>query len=349
MARIPAQGFAEEHGSASALRVEARMASMAVLVTGGAGYIGSHTVGALRSRGVDVVVLDTLELGHAAAVADTPLVVGDVADAALVIDTIERHGVDAVVHFAAYKNAGESVQDPGRYFVNNVAGSARLLDACRRAGVDRLVFSSSCAVYGTPVTAHVSEDAPVRPESPYGESKAMVERMLSWMDRCHGLRSVSLRYFNAAGAAMDGSRGEDWSVTLNLVPVAMKALLGRRGPLQVFGTDYPTSDGTAVRDYIHVDDLADAHVRALDHLAAGGASAVVNLGTGTGSSVREVLTAAETAAGRPVPAVDAPRRAGDPVALWADATKARALLGWEARYGLDDIVASAWRWHSTTA
>jgi UDP-glucose 4-epimerase len=174
----------------------------------------------------------------------------------------------------------------------------------------------------------------------------MVERMLEWYDRCHGLRSVSLRYFNAAGAAMDGSLGEDWAVTLNLVPLAMKALLGRSRALKVFGTDYPTPDGTAIRDYIHVDDLADAHLRALDYLADGGATTAVNLGTGLGSSVREVLAAAERAAGRPVPADDAPRRAGDPVALWADNTRARELLGWKARYGLEEIVSSAWQWHS---
>jgi UDP-glucose-4-epimerase GalE len=319
---------------------------MSVLVTGGAGYIGSHTVRQLRLRGDRVVVLDSLEFGNRDSVADTPLVVGDIADSEKVADTIERHGVDAIVHFAAYKAAGESFENPGRYFSNNVGGTASLLDTARRAGVQHFVFSSTCAVYGTPESTPVSEDAPIHPESPYGESKAMVERMLEWYDRCHGLRSVSLRYFNAAGAAMDGSLGEDWAVTLNLVPLAMKALLGRSRALKVFGTDYPTPDGTAIRDYIHVDDLADAHLRALDYLADGGATTAVNLGTGLGSSVREVLAAAERAAGRPVPADDAPRRAGDPVALWADNTRARELLGWKARYGLEEIVSSAWQWHS---
>ncbi|HET9078560.1 MAG TPA: UDP-glucose 4-epimerase GalE [Acidimicrobiales bacterium] len=319
---------------------------MSVLVTGGAGYIGSHTVRQLRLRGEQVVVLDSMEFGHRDAIGDTPLVIGDIADAELVTETVSQHRVDAIVHFAAYKAAGESFEDPGRYFQNNVGGTARLLEAAHRAGVARVVFSSSCAVYGTPEQAPVGEDAPIRPESPYGESKALVERMLHWYGVCHGMTSVSLRYFNAAGAAMDGSIGEDWTYSLNLVPVAMKALLGEAPALKVFGTDYPTPDGTAIRDYIHVDDLADAHLRALDYLAAGGATAAINLGTGTGSSVREVLAAAERAAGRPVPAEDAPRRPGDPVALWADNRRASQLLGWNARYSLDDIVASAWKWHS---
>jgi UDP-glucose-4-epimerase GalE len=209
-----------------------------------------------------------------------------------------------------------------------------------------VVFSSSCAVYGTPETLPVDETQPVRPESPYGESKALVERMLHWYGVCHGLDWVSLRYFNAAGAAVDGSAGEDWSVTVNLIPLAMKALLGRIPELQIFGTDYPTADGTAMRDYIHVDDLAHAHLCALEYLAVGGTSDVFNLGTGNGSTVRQVLAAVEKAAGRPVPAIDAPRRAGDPVALYADNTKARKILGWVPRHDLEDIVTSAWTWHS---
>ncbi len=322
---------------------------MPVLVTGGAGYIGSHTVRQLRQRGDEVVVLDTLEFGDRDSVADATLIVGDVADSDLVAETIARYRIDAIVHFAAYKAAGESFEDPGRYFLNNVAGTARLVEAAHHNGVRRFVFSSSCSVYGTPDRAPVEEDTPLHPESPYGESKAMVERTLQWYDTCLRFRSVSLRYFNAAGAAMDGSLGEDWGVTLNLVPLAMKALLGQSPPLRVFGTDYPTPDGTAIRDYIHVDDLADAHLRALDYLAGGGATTAVNLGTGVGSSVREVLAAAAKAAGRPVPAEDAPRRPGDPVALWADNRRAREVLGWQARYGLDDIVASAWEWHSIMA
>jgi UDP-glucose-4-epimerase GalE len=319
---------------------------MSVLVTGGAGYIGSHTVRLLRARGDDVVVLDTLEFGHKEAVGDTPLVVADIADADTVAKTIADHGVDSIVHFAAYKAAGESFEKPGRYFRNNVAGTASLLEVARSCGVERLVFSSSCAVYGTPERTPVGEDAPIHPESPYGESKALVERMLHWYDVSHRFKSVSLRYFNAAGAAMDGSIGEDWTVTVNLVPLVMKALLGKRPPVQVFGTDYPTPDGTAIRDYIHVDDLADAHLKALDYLAAGGDTIALNLGTGVGSSVWEVLAAAERASGRSVPHEVAPRRSGDPVGLWADNSLASDTLGWTARYGLDEIVSSAWSWHS---
>ncbi len=329
------------------MRLSGQNIAMTVLVTGGAGYIGSHTVKALRARGEDVVVLDSLEFGSRAAVSDTPFVQGDIADEALVSKLIADHRIDAIVHFAAYKAAGESFEMPGRYFLNNVGGSTRLFETAQKAGIDRIVFSSTCAVYGTPSKVPVGEDAPVNPESPYGESKALVERILGWYDRCLGVRSVSLRYFNAAGAAMDGTLGEDWTWSLNLVPVAMKALLGAGPPLKVFGTDYPTPDGTAVRDYIHVDDLADAHLRALDYLRDGNASTAINLGTGTGSSVREVLGAAERASGRPVPNEESPRRPGDPIALWADNAKARNLLGWNASHGLDDIVASAWSWHSS--
>lgn len=319
---------------------------MSILVTGGAGYIGSHTIRRLCQEDRDVVVLDSLELGHPQAVGTAPLVVGDIADQAMVADTVARYSVDTIVHFAAYKAPGESMQHPGRYFANNVAGTASLLETAHRAGVDKVVFSSSCAVYGTPERLPVAEDAPIRPESPYGESKALVERMLAWYEACHGMRSVSLRYFNAAGAATDASIGEDWSVTLNLVPLVMKALLGRRPPLQLFGTDYPTPDGTAIRDYIHVEDLAEAHVSAVDYLEVGGVSATLNLGTGMGSSVRQVLAAAEAASGRPVPVEEAPRRPGDPVALYADTRQAKRVLGWAPRYGLAEIVATAWQWHS---
>ncbi|MEI7547886.1 MAG: UDP-glucose 4-epimerase GalE [Actinomycetota bacterium] len=320
---------------------------MTVLVTGGAGYIGSHTVRMLRDRGHDVVVLDSLEYGHRAALLGAELVVGNIRDRALVTELCRSHGVTQVVHFAAYKAVGESMEQPERYWLNNVAGSVDLFEAVLAAGVQQLVFSSSCSVNGTPATVPVDETAPIAPESVYAETKAMVERILHWYDVTHQLRSVSLRYFNAAGASDDSAIGEDWSRSLNLVPLVMKAALGKRPPLQVFGTDYPTADGTCIRDYIHVDDLADAHVRSLQYLEAGGVTLALNVGTGVGSSVLDVIRSAERITGRQIPHDICPRRAGDPVSTYADPTKARAVLGWTAHRSLDDIIESAWRWHST--
>lgn len=319
----------------------------AVLVTGGAGYIGSHTVRLLTEQGRHVVVLDSLEAGHRDAVLGAPLVVGDIADSDLVAATCRDHNVTEVIHFAASKNVGESMTDPGRYWRNNVHGTVELVEALLAAGVGRIVFSSSCSVYGTPAHVPVDESAPVNPQSVYAASKAMVEQILGWYGVTHGLRSVNLRYFNAAGASPDARIGEDWTVTLNLVPVAMKAVLGHGPPVEVFGTDYPTRDGTAIRDYVHVDDLADAHVRAVDHLAGGGGNLTLNLGTGTGSSVLEVLAATARAAGRPVPHVMGPRRLGDPVEVYADPSAALAALGWRATRTLDDIIESAYRWHAS--
>jgi len=316
---------------------------MAVLVTGGAGYIGSHTVRTLRERGRDVVVLDSLEHGHEAAVLGVPLVVGDIGDRELLARVMADYRVDAVVHFAAYKAAGESVTQPGRYFVNNVGKTAVLLEALQSSGIGHIVFSSSCAVYGTPTVLPVDEDHPLNPESPYGESKMLVERMLAWLD----LRSASLRYFNAAGASFDAAIGEDSVLSLNLIPRAMKAALGQIEELTVFGTDYPTPDGTAIRDYVHVVDLADAHVRALEALESGVASFTVNLGTGVGSSVQEIVDTTRAVSGVDLPVRLSDRRAGDPVAVYADNRRAAAVLGWKPQYGLDDIVATAWRWHST--
>ena len=321
-------------------------AAMTVLVTGGAGYIGSHTVRALRASGRKVVVLDSLELGHAQAVIDAPIVVGEITEAALIAKIVEKHGITACIHFAAYKSSAESMTEPEKYFRNNVAGSLALMEALKDNGVKRFVFSSTAATYGTPETLPVSESNPVGPESPYGQSKLMVEQMLGWFSVAHDFRSVCLRYFNAAGAAMDGEIGEDWTVTLNLVPVVMKAMLEKRPPLEVFGTDYPTPDGTAIRDYIHVDDLAEAHVKALEYLEAGGETNIINLGTGTGSSVKEVIDMAEKVSGVRVPRSYAPRRLGDPVSVYADNTKAREVLGWHPQFGLEEIMESAWRWHS---
>jgi UDP-glucose-4-epimerase GalE len=315
------------------------------LVTGGAGYIGAHTVRALRAADRQVVVLDSLELGTADAVIDAELIVGDIADSDLVEQICRDHAVDTVVHFAAYKNVGESMLDPARYFHNNVDNTVRLLDGIRSAGVEQFVFSSSCSVYGNPERVPVDESQAIAPESVYAETKAMVERVLHWYGVVHGLRSVSLRYFNAAGASFDARIGEDWAYALNLIPVAIRALLTEGTPLSVYGSDYPTPDGTCIRDYIHVDDLAAAHLAAIDYLAAGGATTAVNVGTGDGSSVKEVLDAIETVAGRPVPHEYVDRRAGDPVATYADTSTAETILGWRAKYGLTEIVESAYRWH----
>ena len=320
---------------------------MTVLVTGGAGYIGSHTVRMLRDRGRDVVVLDTLELGHRAALMGAELVVGDIRDRSLVTEICRSKGVTAVVHFAAYKNVGESMLTPEKYWMNNVAGTVDLVEAMLAADVRNIVFSSSCSVNGTPPVVPVTEDAPIAPESVYAETKAMVEKILGWYGVTHGLTAVNLRYFNAAGASDDSLIGEDWGQSLNLIPLVMKATLGKRPPVQVFGTDYPTPDGTCVRDYIHVDDLADAHIRALDHLAAGGQTMSLNVGTGVGSSVLDVIHATERVSGMQVPYEVVGRRAGDPVTTYADPTRIEAVLGWRSTRSLDEIVASAWRWHST--
>ena len=316
-----------------------------VLVTGGAGYIGSHTVRALRAAGRDVVVLDSLELGRREAVVDAPLVVGDIRDNDLVAATCNEHGITQLVHFAAYKAVGESMETPSKYWRNNVAGSVELIEACLASGVNDVVFSSSCSVNGTPDVVPLIETAPIRPESVYAESKAMVERILYWYGQTSALRSVSLRYFNAAGASFDGRIGEDWAHSQNLVPLAMKAVLLKDRRLKVFGDDYDTPDGTCIRDYIHVNDLADAHVKALEYLGNGGDTVAVNVGTGTGSSVLDVLNATAEAAGEPVPYDVAPRRAGDPVSTYADPSFAEATLGWTAEHGLAEIVQSAYAWH----
>ncbi|HSB86978.1 MAG TPA: UDP-glucose 4-epimerase GalE [Ilumatobacteraceae bacterium] len=320
---------------------------MSILVTGGAGYIGSHTVRRLTALGHEVVVLDSMEYGNRDAVIEAELVEGNIADLDLVVDLCTRREITQVVHFAAYKNVGESMELPSRYWLNNVTGTVKLVEAMLTSGVNDIVFSSSCSVYGTPSDVPVTEDAPIHPESIYAESKAMTERILHWYGQTHGLRSVSLRYFNAAGASADSRIGEDWRQSLNLIPVVMKATLGRGRPLKVFGNDYPTPDGTCIRDYIHVDDLSDAHVRALEYLSAGGESTALNVGTGTGTSVMEVINSTERITGRSVPWEAAPRRAGDPVAVYADPTRAAQVLGWHPEHGLDDIIASAWQWHST--
>ncbi len=322
---------------------------MKVLVTGGAGYIGSQTVRELVNLNHEVVVLDSLELGHrelAQAAGASKLVEGNTADAALLDKLFEREQVGAVIHFAAYKNAGESVEKPGKYFTNNVAGTQSLLDAMVRHDIKHFIFSSSCAIFGTPQNVPVSEtNNPLAPESPYGESKVMAEEVLKWYDVAFGLKSINLRYFNAAGASLDGKLGEDWSVTLNLIPLVMKAALGKAPSVKVFGTDYPTPDGTCIRDYIHVVDLALAHVRALEYLQQFDRSNQYNLGTGQGSSVRQVIDTTKRISGNDFKVEEVGRRPGDPVAIWADSSKAERELNWKARYDLETIIKTAYEWH----
>jgi UDP-arabinose 4-epimerase len=320
--------------------------SKAVLVTGGAGYIGSHACKALAAAGYTPVVFDNLIYGHRDAVRWGPFVEGDLAERALLAQTLRRFDIAGVLHFAAFGYVGESMTKPERYFGNNVVNTLGLLEAMREADVKRIVFSSSCATYGIPQTVPIREDTPQRPVNPYGESKLMVERMLHWYEVAHGLGHVSLRYFNAAGADPQGEIGEHHEPETHLIPLVLDTALGRRAQVDVFGTDYPTPDGSAIRDYIHVTDLADAHVRALQHLERGGAGAALNLATGQGHSVLAVIAAAERVTGRHIARRNSPRRPGDPPVLVADATLAGKALGWTPRLSdLDSLIATAWKWH----
>jgi UDP-arabinose 4-epimerase len=326
------------------------MAARRVLVTGGAGYIGSHTCKALAAAGYLPVAFDNLAGGHRWAVKWGPLVEADLADRDALAQALRAHEIGAVVHFAAFAYVGESMADPGRYFRNNVANTLNLLEAMQAAGVGDIVFSSTCATYGIPAALPIAEDHPQAPVNPYGESKLFVERALHWHGVAHGLRWMALRYFNAAGADPEGDLGEDHDPETHLIPLAIETALGRRAQLQIFGADYATADGTAVRDYIHVTDLADAHVRALRHLEVGGRSMALNLGTGRGHSVREVVAAVERVVGRRVDVTLAPRRAGDPPVLVASPGLAREVLAWQPRHSdLDTIVATACAWHRAHA
>ena len=321
---------------------------MAVLVTGGAGYIGSHTVRRLREAGIDTVVLDTLERGRAEALLGAPLVVGSIADESLVAEVCREHSITAIIHFAAHKSVGESMVNPGPYWTNNVQGTVHLIEGMLAADVRTIVFSSSAAVYGSPEQVPITEQAPIRPENVYAETKAMMERVIEWYGVASGLTWASLRYFNAAGASADGVIGEDWSSTTNLVPLVMRAALTDAGPVDVFGTDFDTPDGSGVRDYIHVEDLAEAHLSALRHLEGGGENLTVNLGTGTGTSVLEILSMTAEVHGAEVPHRLAERRIGDPATVYADSTRAATELGWTATRDLRDIITSAYAWHSRT-
>jgi UDP-glucose 4-epimerase len=318
---------------------------MTILVTGGAGYIGSHTLRLLRSQHRDVVVLDSLVRGTEKNLLGATLEVADICDSAAVETICRKHNVDSVIHFAAYKSAGESMTHPHLYWRNNVEGTVGLVEGILAAGVQQIVFSSSAAVYGNPDQLPITESAAIKPENVYAETKAMMERIISWYGITHGLRWVSLRYFNAAGASSDAVLGENWDITTNLIPLVMKAVLGASGPLQVLGNDYPTQDGTGVRDYIHVEDLADAHAKAVDYLNDGKPNLTVNLGTGVGTSVLQILAATEKTSGKPVPHKFAPRRLGDPAIVFADATLAQQTLGWTATRSYEDIINSAFEWH----
>ncbi len=322
----------------------------AVLVLGGAGYIGSHMVWQLGQFGVRVVVLDDLSSGHADAVPGAELVQGSMANVALLDSLFASHRFDAVMHFASFIQVGESVVDPAKYYANNVANTLLLLDAMRRHRVRQFIFSSTAAVFGEPAYCPIDEAHPLSPINPYGRSKLMIEQVLADYARAYGLRSVSLRYFNAAGAHPDALLGERHEPETHLIPLVLQAVAGKRPHISVFGTDYPTPDGTCIRDYIHVMDLADAHWRALQYLQAGGETTVFNLGNGGGFSVKQVIDTAAQVTGLPVPVQYGTRRAGDPARLVADATQARQVLGWQPQYAsLESIVAHAWRFESVTS
>jgi UDP-glucose-4-epimerase GalE len=319
---------------------------MRILVTGGAGYIGSHTSKRLAAAGHEPIVFDDLSQGHEWAVKWGPIERGSLADPARIAGVLAARNIDAVVHFAASALVGESMTHPGKYFRNNTISTLHLLEAMREAGVGTIVFSSTCATFGDPVRVPIDETHPQAPVNPYGESKLMVEKMLRWYGEIHGLHWMALRYFNAAGADPDGEIGEDHDPESHLIPLVIGAAQGTRPPVKVFGTDYPTPDGTAVRDYIHVMDLADAHLRALDALGRGTPSQALNLGTGRGHSVKEVIDTVARVSGKTVPFVDAPRRAGDPPELVAAPARAREVLGWTCQYAdIDAIVRHAWAWH----
>jgi UDP-arabinose 4-epimerase len=321
--------------------------TQSILVTGGAGYIGSHACKALARAGYRPVAFDNLSSGHRKAVRWGPLVQGDLADREHLRAVLADHRVVAVMHFAAYANVAQSVTRPELYYHNNLVGTLSLLDAMREAGVGEIVLSSTCAVYGTPHTVPIRENAVQCPVNPYGETKLAIERALRWYGEAYGIRSVSLRYFNAAGADLEGELGECHEPETHLIPLVLQAALGQRPCIEVYGSDYPTPDGTAIRDYVHVEDLATAHLRALEHLRAQGAGIAVNLGTGYGHSVREVIAAVERLGGRHVPTRAAPRRAGDPPALVADPGLAAELLGWQPQYSnLDTIIRTAFAWHT---
>ncbi len=319
---------------------------MKVLVVGGAGYIGSHVVLELQQAGHDVYVLDNLQTGHREAVATAPFFPGDIADNELLSRLISEHRIEAAVHLAADSTVGLSMQDPGIFFNNNVGKGALFLDTLVKTGVKILVFSSSAAVYGSPDNMPIKESHPLNPVNVYGSTKIMFEEMMHWYEKIYGLRWMALRYFNAAGAAPGYGIGEDHNPETHLIPIILQTILGQRQELQIFGNDYPTPDGTCIRDYIHVADLSRAHVLGLEALSAGEAGGVYNLGNGQGFSVREVVRVCEAVTGQKIAAGISPRRFGDPPVLVASAEKIKSELGWVPQYpDLESIAASAWEWH----
>lgn len=319
-----------------------------ILVVGGAGYIGSHAVLALQQTGYNVVVLDNLVYGHRDLMEtlQVELIEGDMNDRALLDQLFATHDIAAVMHFAAYAYVGESVTEPAKYYRNNVVATLTLLEAMLAAGIKTFVFSSTCATYGVPKTVPIPEDHPQSPINPYGMTKLMVEKILADFDRAYGLKSVCFRYFNAAGADPEGRLGEDHDPETHLIPLVLQTALGKRESISVFGTDYPTEDGTCIRDYIHVTDLATAHVLGLEYLLKGGDSEVFNLGNGSGFSVKQVIEAGRQVTGREIKAVELERRPGDPPALIGSSEKARTVLGWQPQYpGINEIIRHAWNWH----
>ncbi len=322
---------------------------MSVLICGGAGYVGSHNVKLFAQRGEDVIVVDSLETGHRAAVPEgVKFYHADIRDSEALDKVFAENEIEAVVHFCAYSLVGESMEKPLKYFDNNVGGMISLLEAMHKHDVKRIIFSSTAATYGEPKKVPILETDPTEPTNPYGESKRIMEKMMKWVSSQHGIRYVSLRYFNVAGAWHDGSIGEDHKVETHLIPLILQVPLGKREHITIYGDDYPTKDGTCIRDYIHTEDLARAHFSALQYLRSGGQSDIFNLGSGDGYSVMEMIEAARKVTGHPIPAVFGERRPGDPAKLVADSSKAQKVLNWKPEIvKMEDIIATAWKWHSS--
>ena len=322
---------------------------MAVLICGGAGYVGSHNVKAFTEHGEQVIVVDSLETGHRASVPEgVKFYKTDIRDSEALDKVFAENDIESVIHFCAYSLVGESMEKPLKYFDNNVGGMISLLEAMHKHDVKRIIFSSTAATYGEPKRVPILESDPTIPTNPYGESKRIMEKMMNWVSRLHDIRYVSLRYFNVAGAWHDGSIGEDHKTETHLIPLILQVPLGKRDHITIYGDDYPTKDGTCIRDYIHVEDLARAHLLALEYLRNGGESDIFNLGSGDGYSVMEMINAARTVTGHPIPAQIGTRRPGDPARLVADSSKAQEILHWKPEIvKMEDIIATAWKWHSS--